>query len=247
MRIWQPSPVSGPEQATTVQSSTNFRDEARALLAQGSLFAGLPEDARTQLLSHAHIKTIARGSPIFRMGDPGDSLVAVLSGDVRISIASSEGRQITLARASAGEILGEIALLDGRERTADATAETPCTIAVLGRRDVLPILERHPSALLQIVKMLCERLRRTDQHLAEVALMPLCKRLAGALLRLSESGSGGRSVKLSQRAIGEIVGASRESVNKCLAEWQRDDWIRIDGPEIKITDADALQDLAEIE
>jgi CRP-like cAMP-binding protein len=173
-------------------------------------------------------------------------MMAVLSGQVRISVPSPEGREIVLAIFQPGEVFGEIALLDGKERTADARAMTACDLAILERRDVFAFLERQPNAWPRLVEVLCDRLRTTDQHIAEVALLQLPVRLAKALLRMADADASGNSaVQLSQRELGNIVGAARESVNKCLREWQRSGLVRIEGTSITIADRATLQDVAE--
>jgi CRP/FNR family transcriptional regulator, cyclic AMP receptor protein len=150
-----------------------------------------------------------------------------------------------------GEVFGEIALLDGKERTADARALTACDLAILERRDVFAFLERQPNAWPRLVEVLCDRLRSTDQHIAEVALMQLPVRLAKALLRIADTdatsggGPAGGTVQLSQRELGNLVGAARESVNKCLREWQRSGLVRIVGTSITIADPHMLRALAE--
>jgi CRP/FNR family transcriptional regulator, cyclic AMP receptor protein len=185
------------------------------------------------------------------MGSPGDSMMAVLSGQVRISVPSPEGREIVLAIFQSGEVFGEIALLDGKERTADARAMTACDLAILERRDVFAFLERQPNAWPRLIEVLCDRLRTTDQHIAEVALLQLPVRLAKALLRMADSeasgapGSASGTIQLSQRELGNIVGAARESVNKCLREWQRSGLVRIEGTSITISDRGMLKDVAE--
>jgi len=229
------------------QSSTQL-DTVRRLLGECTLFRGLDPSGRDELMSRARVRQFAAGDTIFLMGSPGDSLMAVLSGRVRISMTSPEGKEIVLTVLEAGEHFGEIALLDGKERTADATALTACSLAVLERRDVLSFLEHHPGAWLSIVEVLCTRLRNTDQHIAEIALLGLPARLAKAILRLldaQDSNSSGLQIKTSQRALGNMVGASRESINKCLGEWQRQGIVRIDGTLISVTDNTALQRIAE--
>jgi CRP/FNR family transcriptional regulator, cyclic AMP receptor protein len=134
---------------------------------------------------------------------------------VRISVPSPEGREIVLAILQPGEVFGEIALLDGKERTADAM--TGCDLAVLERRDVMEFLERQPNAWPRLVEVLCGRLRASDLHMAELAMQPLPVRLAKVLLRMAHSEALGRPadrVQVSQRELGNIVGAARESVNK---------------------------------
>jgi len=131
----------------------------------------------------------------------------------------------------------------------NATAITPCALAILDRDEVLSFLEQHPSAWLSIVAILCDRLRRTDEQLAEVALLPLPVRLAKAILRINGGLSSTRplrstSAHLSQRELANLVGATRETVNKCLKAWQRQGLIRIDDGQITVTDVSAFETLS---
>src|SRR5712675_91434 len=194
-------------------------EDARRLLGECALFRGLRSDERNTLVARAHVRKFAAGKNIFLMDSAGDSMMAVLSGDVRISVPSPEGKEIVLAILHPGELFGEIAVLDGKGRTADARGLTACSIAVLDRRDVVAFFERHPGAWPKLVEVLCDRLRRTDQHLAEMALLEIPLRLAKVLLRMlvdREASPSAPKIALSQRELGNIVGASRESVNKCL-------------------------------
>ena len=226
-------------------------EDARRLLANCILFRGLVENERDAVVARARLRHFAAGETIFLMGSPGDSMMAVLTGQIRISVPSPEGREIVLAIFQPGEVFGEIALLDGKERTADARALTACDLAILDRRDVFAFLERKPNAWPRLVEVLCDRLRTTDQHIAEVALLQLPVRLAKALLRMADSetnaaaGRAADTIQLSQRELGNIVGAARESVNKCLREWQRSGLVRIEGTSITISDRATLKDVAE--
>jgi CRP/FNR family transcriptional regulator, cyclic AMP receptor protein len=226
----------------------NTLEEARQLLAECVLFRGLSADDRRALVTRVRTRTFNAGDTIFLMGDPGDSMMALLKGSVRISAPSPEGKEIVLGIMQPGEFFGEIALLDGKERSADAKAMTPCTLAILDRRDVLAFLEQNREAWFRIVEVLCERLRRTTVQIAEVALLELPIRLAKALLRISaaeaKATSPDSTIKLSQRELGHIVGATRESVNKCLREWQRSKVVQIDGISITILNRDSLEALA---
>jgi CRP-like cAMP-binding protein len=105
------------------------------------------------------------------MGSLGDSMMAVLTGNIRISVSSSEGKEIVLAIMQPDDFFGELALLDGKARSADAKAIADCSLAVLERRDVLAFFDRHPSAWLGLVQVLCRRLRATTERTAEVALL----------------------------------------------------------------------------
>ena len=227
-------------------------EEARRLLGDCVLFRKLATHERNELVARAHMRRFEAGDTIFLMGALHDSMVAVLSGAVKISMPSADGKEIVLAILHAGEVFGEIAMLDGKPRSADATALTACNLAVLDRRDVLAALQRNPSAWLGLVGVLCSRLRETDQHLVELALLGLPMRLAKALLRVLDShdpaaDSPGRDFQLSQSELASLVGAARENVNKCLHEWRRLGIIRMEKRVIRIVDRAALEAIAEPE
>ena len=148
-----------------------------------------------------------------------------------------------------GEVFGELAVLDGKERSADAVAETACTVAILDRRDIFSFFERNPTAWPSLVKVLCQRLRRTDQVFAEVALLGLPVRLAKTMLRVlnwevDSALAEPAKIRFSQRELANMVGGSRESVNKCLRNWQRTGLVRISAGSIIISDRPALENIA---
>src|SRR5262249_52797409 len=155
------------------------------------------------------------------------------------------GKEIMLAIVHAGEVFGEIAMLDGRPRSADAKALIACDLAIVDRRDVLAALEHNPAAWCGLVEVLCSRLRRTNLHLTELALLDLPARLAKALLRIVDAeraapaNLAGAECHLSQSELATVVGAARESVNKCLHAWQRTGMVRMERRVIKIVDRDA--------
>ncbi len=132
-------------------------EDARRLLGECFLFRELETEARNALFGRLHIRAYAAGETVFLMGSAGDSMMAVLSGSVRISVPSPDGKEIVLAILHAGEVFGEIALLDGKDRTADARAMTPCSLAILERREVLAFLDRHPKTWAKFVEVLCNR------------------------------------------------------------------------------------------
>ena len=227
-------------------------EDAGRLLGECFLFRELDAEERNVLFARVRVRNYAAGETIFLMGSAGDSMMAVLGGSVRISVPSPEGKEIVLAILQAKEVFGEIALLDGKERTADARAMTACTLAILERRDVLAFLDRHPHVWPKLVAVLCSRLRNTDQHIAELALLELPARLAKALLRFGNAEDGLSSertplkVQLSQRELGNICGATRESINKCLRAWQRRGIVRIEESLVTIANRAALEELAEL-
>ena len=225
-------------------------DKARRTLGECVLFRGLNPKERTDLAARARMRNFSAGETIFLMGASGDSMMAVLDGNVRISVPSPEGKEIVLAIIQPGEVFGEIAVLDGKERTAEATAMTDCTLAVLERRDVMAFLESNPTGWPRLVDLLCARLRHSDRQIAEMAFLQLPVRLAKALLRMADMAAGlagaraGARIRLTQRELGNIVGMTRESVNKCLREWQRKGIIRVDDNAIVIVKRDELEEVA---
>jgi CRP/FNR family cyclic AMP-dependent transcriptional regulator len=220
---------------------------ARRLIENCVLFKGLSDSERSAISGRARIRTFNAGENIFAIGSPGDQMMAVLSGNVRISLPSNDGKELLLAIIHPGEVFGELAVLDGKERSADAHAESACSLAILDRRDILSFLELCPSAWLKIVEVLCHRLRRTDQVLAEVALMQLPIRLAKMMLRIIEDSPVKQTekVRFSQRELASMVGGTRESVNKCLRKWQSGGIVQVSESWIAITDRVALENIAE--
>jgi CRP/FNR family cyclic AMP-dependent transcriptional regulator len=170
---------------TTARSGTNRGDVklegetdrklvegARQLLGACWLFRKLGPDERRALFARVRIRirTFVAGETIFVKGSPGDHMMAVVSGNVRISVASAGGQVLELSVLTPGDLFGEIALLDGKERTADATAATECSLAILDRSEILSFLEQHPNVWPLIVEVLCDRLRKSDAHLAGGAM-----------------------------------------------------------------------------
>jgi CRP/FNR family cyclic AMP-dependent transcriptional regulator len=223
---------------------------ARQLLGNCVLFSGLSADERAAVVARARIRTVNGEETIFAIGSPGDQMMALLRGTVRISVPSFEGRELLLAIIRPGEVFGELAVLDGKERSADAIAESPCTLAILDRHDILSFFERNPSAWPKLVKVLCQRLRHTDQVFAEVALLQLPAKLAKSMLRLLDLDTTLAPRKrpvihYSQRELANMVGGTRESVNRCLRNWQRNGIVQITEGSIIITNRPALEQMAE--
>jgi len=219
----------------------------RDVLRGSALFARLSDEETDAVLAHARIVRYATGDVIVAKGDPGDSMMAVLQGRVSISTTSEDGRQVVLSALGVGDVFGEIALLDGKERTADVTALTDCEILIVPRRSLWSVLERRPDLCIDLMLVLCERLRHTTEQVEDLAFLHLESRMAKALLRLLEESGAGQTraaIRISQRALGELVGGSRESVNKHLNAWKELGIVSIEKGGIVIRDAAALADYA---
>jgi CRP/FNR family cyclic AMP-dependent transcriptional regulator len=216
----------------------------RKLLEQSPLFAQMDENSRRDLIGQAIPRNFAAGETICRIGDPGGSMMAVLAGTVRISLPTVKGKEIILGDLHTGELFGEIALLDGKPRSANATALTKCELLVLERRNVIPLLQRNPAACLQLMELLCARIRRSDERMADLAFFELPTRLAKLLLSYGSERAGKEMrLSLSQTELAEMVGATRENVNRCLRDWHRRGLVKLQGGWTVIPNTEKLRDL----
>ena len=231
--------------------SSTPRSAARSTLSvlrNHPFFCDLAPEALGQLCRYAKHSTLKRGATIFSKGDPGNSLFAVISGTVKISISSVDGRNAILNLIGAGEIFGEMSVLDGQARSTDATANTGCEIFAIDRREFLPFMRNQPELAMKFIELLCMRVRRTSDQVEQVILQNLPGRLAGALIRLTEKDkhvSGGRTIAITQQEISEMVGMTRESINKQLRVWAGRSWVRLEHGAIVVLDAAPLEALAE--
>ena len=218
-----------------------------SVLRQHPIFRELEPDALDQLCRYAKPTSLKRGATIFSKGDPGSSLYAVISGTVKISVSSPDGRNAILNLIGPGEIFGEVAVLDGGERTADATASTNCEILVIDRREFLPFVKQQPVLAMKFIELLCDRLRWTSDQVEQVILQDLPRRLASALLGLTEKRKldpSSRTIAITQQEISEMVGMTRESINKQLRSWAARDWVRLEHGAIVLLNPEPLRGLA---
>lgn len=227
------------------------RDARRAALLSSPLFQAMKPEELAAVLQLASERRVTRGATIVQKGDEGSSMMAVLSGRVRVSVVSSEGKEITLNIIHPGEVFGEIALLDGKPRSADCTAIEETQLLVLERRHFLPFLIRNEDLYLRLLAVLCEKLRQTSMALEELALFGLPARLARILLKLAvdhgrPSKDGTRiDVRMSQRDLSNLVASSRESVNKQLRSWRDEGVVDLEDGYLIVRRPDMLRALVE--
>jgi len=226
-----------------------FASSKLSVLRKHPIFANLEPEAFEQLCRYAKHSTLKRGATLFSKGDPGNSLYAVISGTVKMSISSPDGRNAILNIVGPGEIFGEIALLDGQPRSTDAIANSNCELFVIDRREFIPFVKEQPALAMKFIELLCERLRSTSDQVEQIILQNLPGRLASALLRLSEkhktSAPQGRTIAITQQEISEMVGMTRESINKQLRAWAGRDWVRLEHGAIVVLNAEMLRETAE--
>jgi CRP/FNR family cyclic AMP-dependent transcriptional regulator len=221
--------------------------DKRALLANHPLFGQLAPDELERLVAYMRLVRQPPRTVLFRKGDPGTHMVVVVRGRVKVCTHSEDGKELVLNLINPGEVVGEIALLDGADRTADAVTLVDSDLLILERRDFIPFLQKHPEACMRLLAVLCERVRRTSELLEEALFLEGSSRLAKRLVHLAEvfgkavPGGVKIDIVLSQQQLGNMVGMSRESMNKQLKQWRQDDLIRIEDGRYVLTNLDALR------
>jgi CRP-like cAMP-binding protein len=216
-------------------------------MAQMALFAGFEDEDLAIVASCLVPGTYGRGELIFRQGDPGTSLAVIDRGQGKIRMLSPHGKELVLALLGPGEFFGELAVLDGEPRSADAVAMEPSRLLVLQRQDLRRDLEARPRIAVQLLSVLSRRLRQADGVIQDAAFLDLAGRLAKVLLNLAathgQSGPEGVRIalRLTQVELAAMVGGTRESVSKWLGAFERRGLIRRDGGRITIVQSDGLR------
>jgi len=223
------------------------------ILAGHFLLRHLRPEELSRLAATVSVVRHRNQATIFQKGDTGGSMMAVVRGRVKICTYSPDGKELVLNIIDRGGLFGEIAVLDGQPRSADAVAIEDTELLVLDRNRLMPFLNAHPEIATRLIEVLCQRLRRTSEALEDALLRDAPSRVARGLLRLAETfgkPEAGRlrlDIKLSQQQIGNLIGISRESINKYLVDWGRSGVLSVDNGYITITDRQMLEELSEAE
>ncbi len=194
----------------------------RSLLREHVLLRDLPESELDNLGKLAIVKSYAAGQTIFMKGDKARGMMVVLTGGVRIGASSPEGKEVVLNTIHPGEVFGEIGLIDGVERTADAVAMEATELLILNRKDFLPYLESHPDISIRLLQLMCKRIRTTSEQLEDFSFLDLRRRIAKRLIYLADSEysetdeNGHIVIKITQQDLSAMMGTTREAVNKQL-------------------------------
>jgi CRP-like cAMP-binding protein len=230
-----------------MQKNSERLTEKMSFLRRHPIFRDIDQDAMIQLCRYAKTRKFRKGATVFSKGDPGDRLLAVMTGTVKIGISSANGRGTIFNLVGAGELFGEIAFLDGSSRTADAVANTNCEILTIDKRDFLPFMQGQPLLLMKFIDLLCKRLRWVSEHVEQIGLPDLETRLARTLVRLSErdpSYAQTGKVIVTQQELSEMIGMSRESINRQLRIWVSLGWVRLGHGAISMLDMPSLKVVA---
>jgi CRP/FNR family cyclic AMP-dependent transcriptional regulator len=194
--------------------------EFAVILKMNPMFSDLGAEELQRMASLCHTQQLAAGEVLFQKGGPGDALFGVRRGQIRIETGAPDGSRLTQNFMGPGDLFGEVAVLDGQSRTADATAGEASELFVLRREDFLAFLERQPKVAVKLIELLCQRVRWMSERMEESVLQPLAVRLARRLCALADD--FGSEVHISQEQLGVFVGAARESVNRQLQLWRKE-------------------------
>jgi CRP-like cAMP-binding protein len=216
------------------------------VLARSGIFQGVDQDAADALVKEMDVLDIRKGEVVFNEGEPGDSLYIVLSGKVKIGRRAADGRQNLIAVMGPSDMLGELSLFDPGPRTATATALTDARVTRLRKQALRPWLSNRPEIAEQLLRVLARRLRRTNDALADLIFTDVPGRVAKNLLQMAgrfgtrDGGVLRVTHDLTQEELAQLVGASRETVNKALADFASRGWLRLDGKSVIILDPERL-------
>jgi CRP/FNR family transcriptional regulator, cyclic AMP receptor protein len=226
---------------TTPQGSTvTLTMDDVDVLARSELFADVPRERLDALLGSATRRSLIRNDVLFAEGDPPDQLYVVLNGRIAIANRSVDGRESVMALMEGGDLFGEMGLLDGLPRSAEARALEPSSVLALPYQPVRTLFEDDPALLWGVVKLLSGRLRAVDEALADSVFLDVTGRTAKRLLDLA----GDRNefvLPVTQEELAGMVGASRERVNKAIAQFIRLGWLEQQDRRYKILLRDRLE------
>lgn len=221
----------------------------RRFLQANTFLGQLPDAALGLLVERGQLRSYGRKEVIYRRGEPGDSLMVVVTGRVKLTNINAGGKEIVLHFLVPGNIYGEIAALDGKERAATAVALEGSDVFLIHTRDLIPTLRAYPDAMLGIIAALCDKVR-AGAALIEDSTLEMRGRVARGLLRLAEQHGQKTAdgiclrLTLSQEELGSYWGLSRPNVSRVLGEFKEADVIRLDGSQIIIRDEDGLTEIA---
>jgi CRP-like cAMP-binding protein len=216
------------------------------VLARSGIFQGVDPEAADALTNEMDVIELRRGAVLFSEGEAGDSLYIMLSGKLKLGRRAADGRQNLLAVMGPSDILGELSLFDPGPRTATATALTDARLARLKKTSLRPWLNNRPEIAEQLLRVLARRLRRTNDALADLIFTDVPGRVAKSLLQMAarfgirDGGVLRLTHDLTQEELAQLVGASRETVNKALADFVSRSWLRLDGKSVVILDPERL-------
>jgi len=222
-------------------------DAAKAVVLSAPIFIGMSEAETNAIIETMRPTELTRGEVLFHEGEPGDRLYVLSSGKIKLGRRAPDGRENLLAVLGPGEMLGELSLFDPGPRTATASSVADSVVWELGHQALVDWIAAHPQVATHLLSALAARLRRTNEALGDLVFSDVPGRVAKALLDLSkrfgqQQGDGVRVAHdLTQEELAQLVGASRETVNKALADFTGRGWIKREGRAIVLVDIPRLE------
>lgn len=204
------------------------------------LFSSVPDEELAAVAEASRVRSFRRGQVVFTAGDPGDSFVAVLDGEVKVAVRSADGGELILTVVPAGASLGEVSVADGGERSADAETVTDATLLFVPREVVLDICGRFPVAGEVLLQSIAGSLRRLTEATSDLVFLDLPRRVAKAVLDHPRDSDGLIRWTLTQEQLAHQVGGTRQSVNAALRGFQRRGWIEVRDRALLVIDPAAL-------
>jgi CRP/FNR family transcriptional regulator, cyclic AMP receptor protein len=213
---------------------------------QSPLFAALDAEGAAALRASLVSRDVSKGDVLFQEGQIGDHMYVIVEGKVKLGQTSTDGRESLLGVLGPGEMFGELSLFDPGMRTSTATALTDTTVLLMGHDQLKPWLSGRPEVAAALLQALARRIRRTNDAMADLVFSDVPGRVAKALMDLGEKFGEvtpeGLMVThdMTQEELAQLVGASRETVNKALADFAQRGWIRLESRQVLIIDVERL-------
>jgi CRP/FNR family transcriptional regulator len=239
--------VTNPGQTVGRLQQSDFTDDDARTLMTSSLLRELDEEDAAVFRPHTHVVLLPRGEKLFKEGDLGDSVYLVINGKVKLTRTAPDGRESLVSVHGRGDMFGELAMFDPTFRTATAVAVTDARLAEIAHSDLRAALATRPPVALLLLKTLAQRLRRITEANTNLIFTDVPGRVAKALLELADKfgtpTSSGIQVShdLTQEELAQLVGASRETVNKALADFATRGWIQLAAKSVLLLDPDRLR------
>jgi len=217
-----------------------------AVVRTAPLFSALDHESAASLRASMTLVKVSKGNTLFKEGDAGDRLFVVVEGKLKLGTSSIDGRENLLSILGPGDMFGELSLFDPGPRTATATAVTDARVLALAHDQVIGLVTQHPQVSLELLARLAQRLRRTNEVLADLVFSDVPGRVAKALMdlgsRFGVQKDDGLHVNhdLTQEELAQLVGASRETVNKALADFAARSWVRLEPRAVVVLDYERL-------
>ena len=225
---------------------TVTQKEDDPIIRQAPLFSGLDDEASYALRESMVAVKLSKGQVLFKAGQEGDRLYVIVDGKIKLGTTSNDGRENLLSILGPGEMFGELSLFDPEPRTSTATAVTDARLVSLAHDAVIGLVTSNPQTSLELLRRLAQRLRKSNEVLADLVFADVPGRVAKAIMelgvRFGVQKDDGLHVNhdLTQEELAQLVGASRETVNKALADFAARGWVKLEPRAVLVTDIERL-------